>query len=534
MNFLGKRKRLLKRLIVFLFLTVAIGAIDLAVRGLAGCLSITSIPSPAWVVLNILLVVTLYKVFDQLVLRSFKSILFPYHLRPLVKLIKISHEVGGILDLNELGNVLVNSLADFLNLENASLLVWDKNREVFTTVSAAGMSLSELKKIYLGGKSILADKLRRAHCPIFNNTIEKHLSWYEASEVGRALEEMHASVLLPLKSDGELIGCIGLGRRLRTGSYGSTERRALGEFAFSAARAVRNAVEFGKLKLANNELGDIQSKLLQETKRLAIEQLASGIAHEIHNPLTVISGKAQVLLLNKDKSSFRSDAEEVLKTIVRQTQRAADITKRLLLFARPSFDAVSEPIDFENVIRNTVALVSYQASMDEIEAVWFVEPNLPVVRGNLQEFQEIFFNLILNSVGAIGKRGRVDIAVRHNRAKDTVQISVSDTGIGIREEDITQVFNPFFTRREGGTGLGLFLVQQIVHRYGGTIRAESKAGRGSVFTIELIPRGVPSDNQDSKAESAAKENNFRPVREKLSCFKVSSRGDVHYGEAVNC
>ncbi|MDD5086006.1 MAG: ATP-binding protein [Candidatus Omnitrophica bacterium] len=534
MNFLGKRKRILKRSIVFLFLTVVIGAVDLVLRGMAGRLSITSIPFPAWVVTNTLLAVILYKVFDQLVMRSFKSIIFPHRLRPLAKLIKVSRELGSILDLNELGNVLVNSLADFLALKNASLLVWDKSCEAFTVVSAAGISLSESRKICLSGKSLLADKLARAHCPIFNNTIEKHLSWHEASEVARALEELRSSVLLPLKSDGELIGCIGLGRRLRVASYGSTERRALGEFASSAARAVRNAVKFGELKVANNELRDIQSKLLQETKRLAIEQLASGIAHEIHNPLTVISGKAQVLLLNKDKANFKSDAEEVLKTIVRQTQRAADITKRLLSFARPSFDAVAEPIDFENIIRNTVALVSYQASMDEIETAWFVGPDLPVLRGNLQEFQEIFFNLILNAVEAIGKRGRVNIAVRRNRAKETVQISVSDTGAGIREENISQVFNPFFTRREGGVGLGLFLVQQIVHRYGGTIQAESKVARGSVFTIEFMPCGALDKNQNSGEESAAEENDSQPARRELSRFEVLSRGDVRYGKAVNC
>ena len=261
-----------------------------------------------------------------------------------------------------------------------------------------------------------------------------------------------------------------------------------------------------ELKRANQELGQVQTELIQSTRLSAIEQLATGLAHEIHNPLTIISGKAQVLLLKKDKKGYDEKVEEVLKTIVKQTKRAADITRKLLMFSQGK-GSTREAISFEAMVNDTVALVSYQTALDDVRIVKQIDHNLPVFYGNPSAFREIFLNLFLNAVQAVSKSGVIQISVRYKSMDRTIEIRVSDTGAGIQPEYLNQVFNPFFTTRQEGTGLGLFVTQQIVHRYNGSIHVESKVGEGTIVIVELPIDEKPADErnpQPSEGENSPK------------------------------
>ena len=241
---------------------------------------------------------------------------------------------------------------------------------------------------------------------------------------------------------------------------------------------------FEELRGSNQELMKIQSNFLQSNQHSAIAQLASGIAHEIHNPLTIISGKAQILLLKRDKMTYDEQVEEVLKTIVKQTKRAADITRKLLMFS-DSHQSVKEPIDLETVVNDTVALLSYQVSLDQIQVIKRFEHPIPRWLGNVAELREAFLNLFLNAVQAVGTKGIVQVTVRYRKEDRVIELRISDTGPGILESDLPKVFHPFFTTRQEAAGLGLFVTQQIVHKYNGLIRAESKIGEGAAFVVEL-------------------------------------------------
>ena len=147
-----------------------------------------------------------------------------------------------------------------------------------------------------------------------------------------------------------------------------------------------------ELKAANLQLQDTQSRLVQAAKLSAIEQLATGLAHEIHNPLTIISGKAQILLLQKDRTHLDERVEEVLRSIVKQTKRAADITRKLLMFSQGS-GAPKEMLRLEQVLQDTLALVSYQTSLEGIELTQSIGPNIPRLYANVHEIREVFLNL---------------------------------------------------------------------------------------------------------------------------------------------
>jgi len=255
-------------------------------------------------------------------------------------------------------------------------------------------------------------------------------------------------------------------------------------FAQTISGCVHNALIVEGLHEKIAVLQDSQSKALQTTKSIAIEQLAQGIAHEIHNPLTVISGKAQLLLLQRGQDAMPPHIEEALKTIVKQTKRAADITRKLLVYSQ-NMKGKRELLEFGKVIEETLAILAYQTSMDHVEVVKSIRPGLPRVLADVGEIREVFLNLLLNAVESIGSRGKINILLREDTEDHALRIEIGDTGKGIEAKDIDHLFNPFYTTRHESVGLGLFVTKQIMDRYQGSIRVESRPGKGSWFILKF-------------------------------------------------
>ena len=188
--------------------------------------------------------------------------------------------------------------------------------------------------------------------------------------------------------------------------------------------------------------------------------------------------------MQKGPKQLEPNVQEALNTIVKQTRRAADITRKLLLYSQGS-RGPQEWVSLEKVLDETLALLAYQASLDKIEITRNLDPELPRYHANIQEIREIFLNLLLNAVEAVGSEGKIVVEMKYLREEGLLEITCSDTGKGIPADHLDKVFNPFYTTRHEAVGLGLFVTQQITHRYGGSIRVESQVGIGSLFTLQL-------------------------------------------------
>lgn len=162
-----------------------------------------------------------------------------------------------------------------------------------------------------------------------------------------------------------------------------------------------------------------------------------------------------------------------------------------------------EWISLEKILDETLALVSYQASLDQIEITRNLDPEVPQFYANIQEVREVFLNLLLNAVEAVGSSGKIVMEIKYRRDEELIEIICSDSGRGIAPEHIDKVFNPFFTTRHEAVGLGLFVTKQIVHRNGGSIRVESHAGEGSMFIIQLPCSKECVRKDDSKKEDSS-------------------------------
>ncbi|MFP5238431.1 MAG: sensor histidine kinase [Acidobacteriota bacterium] len=235
----------------------------------------------------------------------------------------------------------------------------------------------------------------------------------------------------------------------------------------------------------------LDEQLLQSQKLAAIGEIASGIAHEINNPLAVITQEAEWMghLLSQPEPDA-AELRQSLAGVQAQVRRCADITHNLLGLAR-TWKPVRQPSDLSRLVEDMLRLVEREASPRNITLRRDYEPGLPPIPVDPPLLRQAVLNLLVNAVQAVEPGGSVTASTGlHPDGRPFIR--VADTGPGIPDEHLSRVFDPFFTTKAPGkgTGLGLAITQRIVDRLGGLIAAANQPGSGAVFTITL-PAGAP-------------------------------------------
>jgi PAS domain S-box-containing protein len=227
----------------------------------------------------------------------------------------------------------------------------------------------------------------------------------------------------------------------------------------------------------------MEEQLLMTDRLASIGELSSGIAHELNNPLTSVIGFSQLLMEGDVPDSIKED----LGIVHSEAQRAADIVKNLLTFAR-KHAPVKELSNINAVVEDVLRLRSYEQKVNNIEVEKRLSPNLPEIMIDHFQMQQVFLNIMVNAEFAMMEahhRGR--LVVSTEKLAGTIRISFADDGPGISQENLKHIFDPFFTTKEvgKGTGLGLSICHGIVTEHGGQIYATSEKGDGATFVVEL-------------------------------------------------
>ena len=225
----------------------------------------------------------------------------------------------------------------------------------------------------------------------------------------------------------------------------------------------------------------LKEQLIQSEKLAGIGILASGVAHEINNPLSGIIGMAEIVLEEEDPSKNRSYLMDILTC----GQRIAEIVNGLRSYSRTAKGGELGAIDLHEVLETSLKMVQLATKSVPVEVIKKFRP-IEKIKANPGEIQQVFTNLITNAFQAMnGRGGNLNLSSRS--LKDFVEIKVSDSGVGISPRYLNQIFDPFFTTKKTGegTGLGLNIVYRIVTKYEGTIEVESTEGVGTTFTIKF-------------------------------------------------
>jgi signal transduction histidine kinase len=279
------------------------------------------------------------------------------------------------------------------------------------------------------------------------------------------------------------------------------------------------------IELANKKLKQAQEELIRTEKLASIGRFAAGVAHEVGNPLGAILGYTSIL----DKGGIdQEESKDYLKRIENEIERINRIVRELLDFSRPSKHEI-RGIEVNSVVKNTLSLLSHQKNFKNIETQLELQPDLPMIKGDESQFSQVLINIILNAMDAMPNGGHLKIQTENlfannlfgdglqplfpprrkgdpmesdysqlrkpdpfsalltkfSKGDQFVKIMISDTGVGIEQDNLEKIFDPFFTTKgpDKGTGLGLSISLSIIESMGGRIRVESEVGKGSTFEI---------------------------------------------------
>jgi len=271
---------------------------------------------------------------------------------------------------------------------------------------------------------------------------------------------------------------------LKRGDELSELAQEFNQMAVDLKEAQDRIIQEGETKL------ELERSLRQSEKLATVGQLASGLAHEIGTPLNIIGGRAELI---KRRLEDKEGAQKNLDIIVQQTERITRIIQQLLGFVRKK-KPEQKNLKMDTLLEITLDFLDHQIQKKDVRVVREISNDLPPVIGDPDQLQQVFLNLILNAIQSMPEGGILRLSASskwiskeglENGQRQYVVVSVIDTGLGMEKEVVQNIFNPFFTTKDTGTGLGLMVSQGIVQDHEGWIEVESELGKGSMFKVYL-------------------------------------------------
>lgn len=241
-----------------------------------------------------------------------------------------------------------------------------------------------------------------------------------------------------------------------------------------------------RLPPMDGNAGKLLKQLAGNEKMAELGRLSAGVIHEINTPLSVIAAASQMIL---DEKGLPVHVAEMVERIFQEVCRLSRLTKSILAFSREDNPSLQDT-DISLVLRDVLLFLKYEIRKRSVTVFEELEPELPSIVADPNQLKQVFLNLIVNALQAMGQGGRLAIAASSS-VDGLVRIVVRDTGPGIPEELLERIFDPFFTTKKPGegTGLGLFVTKTHVEMFGGRIQVVSEVGRGTSFIL-LFPASV--------------------------------------------
>jgi signal transduction histidine kinase len=403
-------------------------------------------------------------------------------------------DLMNVIDARDLVPRVLSALEDSRRVTHASMYIVDPDGSAYDLVGHVGPRPEG--RIDAVAHRAFLERLRRAGVVSIEG-LERELLALRNKQgeerealllVMRVLELLNGSVVLAILGEEQLLGMLVLrDERLRE-AYSSEEIELFRGVAASMGVTLQNSQIYERMK--------------ERDRLAALGQMAAGLAHEIRNPLGSIKGAAQFLQPLEGPKTDGS-TREFLDIIVEEVDRLNKIVSQFLDYARP-YRGDPSPLDANDVVRKTINLIEKERGGSQVEITMNLLDGLPQVRADAQQLRQVFLNLTINALDAMPQGGRLQVSTslrrstRRGAAAAFLEIRFRDDGIGIPPADLRNLFIPFFTTKEKGTGLGLPISQRIIENHGGTIEVRSQPGSGSTFTV-LLP--VEADAYASYAET---------------------------------
>jgi signal transduction histidine kinase len=381
----------------------------------------------------------------------------------------VAETVSRTLDVEEILKTALEALTHVTGHEIASLHLLGADGVTLELRADRGLSapMREVNRRLAVGEGIIGRVAASGDTAVVHDVMGSPDLLPSAQDAVRR-DRIRGFVCVPIHARGRTLGTLSLGRQ-------TADPFNEGEVALLEATAQQIAIALDNARLS--------SELVHAEKLSAVGELASGVAHEINNPLTTILGLSQLMLSRPD---VPAPIRERIALVADEASRAATIVQNLLMFAR-HYPPERRPCSLEEAVRRVIALKSYQLEQDKIQVALELGPTAPVWADENQ-LQQVLLNLVQNAHQAMARQsGERTLTVRLRPRERHAAIEVLDTGPGIAPHLLSRIFDPFFTTKAPGegSGLGLSVSYGIVGQHGGRLYAENRPEGGAMFVVEL-------------------------------------------------
>jgi len=394
------------------------------------------------------------------------------------------------LDIDEILRLVLEGVTKNIGFDRARLYLVNEKRNVLECKMAVGIDEERIKGITLRldpEESVVARSIFEKK-PFIIPDARKD------PRVNLIIKEkfnLHSLVVIPLLVREKALGAIAADFVHSNKNITKEALESLMVFAQQAGLAIHHAFMYQELKIFSQhmeekiqkttaDLSKTEAQLIRSEKLAALGQLAAGIAHEIRNPLTSINILIHSLASNLPSGNSQ---KEDLKVIEEEIHRINEIVDQFLRFAKPT-PPLFQKAEVASIFEETLQLLRPQIEKQRI-VVQKEFQTLPSIVMDREQIKQVILNLLLNAVQAMIKGGHLALKGHIPRDERWINLLIQDSGVGIPPQDMNQLFDPFFSTREGGIGLGLSIAHRIIDQHHGKIEVESAPGKGTLFTIWL-------------------------------------------------
>jgi len=389
---------------------------------------------------------------------------------------KFSKALVTVLDLQSLSKRIIDTITQTMGVEKASLFLLNEEKGGYYLYESKNNKMASPPSSFPQGDPLPHFLIETEEIIVREELIkEDHIP--EQSSIINRMSSLDSEVSIPLISRGQLIGIINLSHKFNKDFYFQEDIELLSTLANETAIAIENAKLYEDLKRSKS--------YIRRADRLAsLGTLTAGLAHEIRNPLVAIKTFTQLLPERIEDEEFR---KHFLGIASGEVDRISTLVNELLEFARTS-DPKFEMEDVNGILDGMILLISTEAKKKHIEIVKEYGQDLPLISIDREQIKQVFLNMLLNAIEATSENGKIIVDTRSflkPGGEPYLQIRFTDTGCGIPRENLEDIFNPFFTTKDTGSGLGLSITHQIVQDHKGYIDVESELDKGTSFFINL-------------------------------------------------
>ena len=404
-------------------------------------------------------------------------------LKEMNALYRISQGLAGSLNADELIEDVVTLLQKNFLYYHAQIYLMDPLTGDLVLKSGSGPIGAQLLEQGFRlprGTGIIGHVVETA-TPFFTNNVNNVVFFFR----NPLLPETQSELVVPIKVDGKVVGVLDIQQapphRLTEGDL-----QLMAAVADQLSVALKKASLYANLQASLQQEQTVRSQLIQSERLALVGRLLASVSHELNNPLQAIQN---ALFLLKDEENLSQQGKQDLDVILSEAERMASLIERLRSAYRPGRVKDFRPVELNDLIEDVHTLITTLLRQKQIAFEFHPDPDLPPISGMPDQMRQVVLNLFLNAIEVMEPGGRLIVRTRSLPRQNEVLLTVKDTGPGIAQEILPQIFDAFITDKQTGTGLGLTITRDIIEQHFGRIEAENDPQGGAVFNVWLPIEG---------------------------------------------